>query len=111
MIFFSFFAAAILAPSAYLQSESNWWKGPLAALALVGVGYAVLLFLSPEQLENTILPPVIGLAAAAWICAALIGAGALFALLLRGVWTSGRIAGAGFFGGWIIIVALQKTLI
>jgi hypothetical protein len=110
MIFFSFFAASIFSLTAFLQSEAAWWKGPLSALALFALGFAVGAGLQEEALKNTILPPVIGLAAAAWTCAAIIGLGSLVALILRDLWTPGRIAGTAFVGGWALIAGLQFVM-
>lgn len=99
MIFFPFFAASILSLTAYLQSEAAWWKGPLAALALFLAGFAIAMGLSEELLANTTLPPVIGLASAAWLVAAVIGLGSVLALVLRKFLSPGRIAGASFVCG------------
>ncbi|AZV77413.1 hypothetical protein EBB79_05580 [Parasedimentitalea marina] len=107
MIFFSFFTASIFSLTAFLQSEAAWWKGPLSALALFALGLAIGVGLQEEALKNTILPPVIGLATAAWTCAILIGLGSVTALALRDFWAPGRIAGTAFVGGWILISGLQ----
>ncbi|MBY6068195.1 hypothetical protein KUW17_15685 [Leisingera aquaemixtae] len=106
MIFFPFFAASMLSLTAFLQSEAAWWKGPLAALALFFAGFGIALGLSDAMLENTIVPPVIGLAAAAWLGAGVIGLGAALALVLRKFLSPGRIAGAAFLCGFMVFSVL-----
>ncbi len=106
MIFFPFFAASMLSLTAFLQSEVAWWKGPLAALVFFLAGFAIALGLSDAMLENTIVPPVIGLAIAAWLGAGVIGLGAVLALVLRKFLSPGRIAGAAFLCGFPVFSVL-----
>ena len=99
LLFFSFCTASILSLTAFLQSEAAWWKGPLAALALFLAGFGIAMGLSEEMLENSILPPVAGLAVAAWVGAGVIALGASLALVLRKFLSAGRIAGFAFVCG------------
>lgn len=107
---FSFVAACILALVAYLQSEASWWKGPVASVALLGLGVGVAVLIPEEALKNSILPPVIFLSAAAWYCAGLVGVGALSALVLRRFVPTGRIVKLVFGGGWGLIFIGLLTL-
>ncbi|PHO02545.1 hypothetical protein CSC82_18595 [Rhodobacteraceae bacterium 4F10] len=111
MIFFlSLFFALVLSMVAFLQSEAAWWKGPLVAFAL-GVVTVVLLFIvAAEVPQGGNLPPSSGMVVAAFLGTVLIGAGSGLALVLRKMWSPGKIAKVVFLGGWFLSFMGMMTL-
>lgn len=78
----SIMVSSMLSLTAFLQAESQWWKGPLAALFLLGVGFLPI-FVADGQDNFGSDQPILSLPATAWLCAAIIFIGSIPALLLR----------------------------
>lgn len=110
LIFFPFFAASIFALTVFLQAEAAWWKGPLAAIGLFILCLAIVLFVPAEGVDNTVLPPVMGLASAALGGSVLIGLGSLVGIIGRRFATPGRLAGIAFVVGWVLLTLLVLML-
>lgn len=110
LFFMSFFAALIFALSVFLQAGAAWWKGPLAAIGLFVLCLAIALLIPAEGVGNTVLPPVLGLATAAFAGSVLIGLGSLVGIIGRRFATPGRLAGIAFVPAWILLTLLFLAL-
>ncbi len=97
----SFFVASMLSLTAYLQSDSRWWTGLLGASVLFAVGFVAAVNAPAVEVGDT-LPPILILVAGTWLCATIIGAGSISALVLRPFRTAGQVAGIVFLGGWAL---------
>ncbi len=85
----AFLVSSMLALTAFLQAEAQWWKGPAAVVFLLLLGVLVVMIADYDgNLRSN--DPVISVAGGAWICAIIIFVGSSFALLLRAVHTTGR---------------------
>ena len=78
----------------------------MAAIGLFVLCVAIALFTSAEGGDTTIVPPVIGLAAAALAGSALIGVGSLVGLIGRRFATPGKFACIAFVIGWVLLSLL-----
>lgn len=107
MVFFiSFFAASIFALTVFLQAGAAWWKGPLAAIGLFVLCMAIALLTPAGGVGNTVLPPVLGLATAAFAGSVLIGLGSLVGIIGRRFATPGKLAGIAFGPAWGLLALL-----
>ena len=106
LFFISFFAASIFSLTVFLQAGSAWWKGPLAAIGLFVLCLAIALLIPAETFDNTALPPVLGLATAAFAGSVLIGLGSLVGIIGRRFATPGRLAGIAFVPAWGLVALL-----
>lgn len=105
----SIMVSSMLSLTAFLQAESQWWKGPLAALFLLGVGFLPI-FVADGQDNFGSDQPMLSLSATAWLCAAIVFIGSTLALLLRRQLQPKKIAVWVFFGGGaFIFCALMIT--
>lgn len=106
LIFFTFFAAGIVAATAFIQTESAGWKGLVGATALLALGIANVLFLhesSPENLEKS---PQFGITTSLVTGALLVAVGSITSLVLRFRLSAGRIAVIAFIGSWVLLQIL-----
>ncbi|MEQ9695049.1 hypothetical protein [Shimia sp. SDUM112013] len=101
VFFLSLLFAFVLSMAACLQSDAAWWKGSLAAIALGVVTTLLFLFVAVEVPQGGNLPPSSGMVVAAFLGNVLIGAGSGLALMLRKMWSPGKIAKVVFLGGWM----------
>ena len=105
----SFYIAAIISLTAYLQSRAPWWKGLSAAVFLFIVGSVTIhTTVTPE--DFALRNPVTSLPVALWFNAILIGIGSLVALGMRQFLEAGRIFRTTFFGIWALTFFLMVFL-
>ncbi len=82
-MFFSIFLATSISMTAYLQAESKWWKGLLAAICLFAFGFVYLLSYSNLNAAQLTKMPATGLVSALLASSFLIGLGSVISLVLR----------------------------
>lgn len=104
----SILVSSMLSLTAFLQTESQWWKGPLAALGLLGVGFLPIFVVSGEDNLGSD-QAILSLSAAALICAVIIFAGSILALFMRRYFKPKKIAVWVFGGGFTLIFCVLMT--
>jgi hypothetical protein len=106
LIFFTFFAAGIVAATAFLQTDSAGWKGLVGATVLLALGLTNVLFLQVSPSENPANSPQLGITTSLVIGALLVAVGSITSLILRSRLSAGRIAMIAFIGSWILLQIL-----
>ena len=106
MIFFTFFAASIVAVTAFLQTESAGWKGLVGATVLLALGFANVLFIPENFSESLGNSPQFGITVSLLTVALLVAVGSITSLILRTRLSAGRIALIAFIGSWVLLQIL-----
>jgi hypothetical protein len=106
LIFFTFFAAGIIAATAFLQTDSAGWKGLVGAIVLLALGLTNVLFLQVGPSENPANSPQLGITASLVMGALLVAVGSITSLILRSRLSAGRIAMLALIGSWILLQIL-----
>lgn len=102
LIFFTFFAAGIVAATAFLQKYSAGWKGLVGAIVLLALGFTNVFFYRWVHLETQQLGITISLV----MGALLVAVGSITSLILRSRLSAGRIAMLAFIGTWVLLQIL-----
>ena len=106
LIFFTFFAAGIIAATAFLQTDSAGWKGLVGAIFLLALGLTNLLFLQVGPSENPANSPQLGITVSLVMGALFVAVGSITSLILRSRLSAGRIAMLALIGSWILLQIL-----
>ena len=91
--------SGMISLTAYLQSSSRWWNGPLATVLVFGLGVVAA---TPSEIGGYMnyVQPLKSFSSMTVICSVLIGLGSILALLFRRIMKPTKIATRVFWGSW-----------